>query len=239
MPGRFSVPPRRWRSCLPLNSAGQARPLRTISAPTPLGPCSLCAETDHRSAPLASKRAAVLPTSWVASTCSRLPAAWASAASSAVGISTPVSLLAPITLTSATSSRISARAASRSSAPWASTGIRSTGVALRSSGAAASASRPACSTALSTRRVRPLCAAQRQRAQHRHVVGLGGAAGEHQLGALAAEEGGDARARIGERTPRGLAGAWVDEGLAQSFCRLSSISSTTSGAGRVVALWSR
>jgi hypothetical protein len=47
----------------------------------------------------------------------------------------------------------------------------------------------------------------RQRAQHGHVVGLGGAAGEHDLGRLAAQETRHAQPRIGQQPPRSLPGS--------------------------------
>ena len=45
-PGRFSLPPRRPRSCPPPTQRGASRaPGRSHSAPAPRGPCSLCAES--------------------------------------------------------------------------------------------------------------------------------------------------------------------------------------------------
>ena len=84
-PGRFSVPPRRPRSWLPSMSGGSSNPLRTTSAPTPFGPCSLCAEQDSRSTPHSPKLTGTRPTAWVASTSIGTPRAAASAAASRTG----------------------------------------------------------------------------------------------------------------------------------------------------------
>ena len=57
--GTFSMPPRRARSCAPPTSnGGTRRPRRTSSAPAPIGPPSLCAVTEQRSAPSAAKSTA-------------------------------------------------------------------------------------------------------------------------------------------------------------------------------------
>jgi hypothetical protein len=181
MAGRFSVPPRRWRSCRPASSAAASGPCGSAARPRPWGRRT-CAPTPTSGRPRwLAKSSRDLPASCVASTCSQAPQACASVASSASGMHTPVSLLAPITLTSATSSRSSARACCRSSRPCASTPMRSTGVPSSAS-RRASASRPGCSTADSTSRRPPLAAPGGQGAQHGVVVGLGGAAGEDQLG---------------------------------------------------------
>ena len=62
MAGTFSMPPRRARSWSPPTSSGSSRrPRRTSRAPTPLGPPSLCALTDIRSAPRSSKSIGTWP----------------------------------------------------------------------------------------------------------------------------------------------------------------------------------
>ena len=104
MPVTFSVPARRSRSCgPPASTDSRGVPRRIASAPTPFGPCNLCAEQVSRSVPHAAKSVGTRPTHWVASVCSSTLAARHMRAMSAMGCSTPVSLLAAITLTRATS----------------------------------------------------------------------------------------------------------------------------------------
>ena len=65
-----------------------------ISAPTPCGPPSLCADRVNVSASNARISTAILPADWIASTCSQPPAARTSTAASAIGWITPLSLFA-------------------------------------------------------------------------------------------------------------------------------------------------
>ncbi len=68
MPGTFSVPARRPRSCPPPRTTGDnATPSRMYSAPTPLGPPNLCAATVSRSTPSRSTVNGILPTVCAAS----------------------------------------------------------------------------------------------------------------------------------------------------------------------------
>ena len=104
MPVTFSVPARRSRSCgPPASTESSGVPRRIASAPTPFGPCNLCAEQVSRSVPHDAKSVGTRPTHWVASVCSSTLAARHMRAMSAMGCSTPVSLLAAIRLTSAMS----------------------------------------------------------------------------------------------------------------------------------------
>ena len=86
MPATFSVPPRRRRSWPPpLTKAGRLTPSRTIRAPTPRGPPSLCAETTSVSAPSSAKFSGRRPGACTASMCSATPCSRARAAASATG----------------------------------------------------------------------------------------------------------------------------------------------------------
>ena len=68
MPATFSVPARRLRSCPPPSICGRSRtPERTTRQPTPLGPCSLCADMESRSTPSSSTRVGIFPVDCTAS----------------------------------------------------------------------------------------------------------------------------------------------------------------------------
>ncbi len=61
MAATFSVPARRFRSCLPPVRIAVTRVPRLIqSAPAPFGPLNLCAESDSRSAPSARTSTGIL-----------------------------------------------------------------------------------------------------------------------------------------------------------------------------------
>ena len=77
---------------------------RSTSAPTPVGPPNLWAATLIADSPLAVKSTGIWPTAWIASLCIGTSNSAATAASSAIGMMVPTSLLAHITDTSATSS---------------------------------------------------------------------------------------------------------------------------------------
>src|SRR5215831_16137911 len=118
MPTVFSVPGRTPFSCPPPAASGSIRtPRRTKSAPTPLGPWSLCAENDARSATQARRSTGMRPAACTASVWKSAPCRCAAAAASATGKTPPYSLLAAITETSAVSPPIAAERHSGSRAP--------------------------------------------------------------------------------------------------------------------------
>ena len=84
IPATFSVPARRPSSCPPPRSSGSSpcTPSATTSAPTPLGPPILCAESVTRSARSALISNGIFPSAWIASTCSRPPASCTMSATS-------------------------------------------------------------------------------------------------------------------------------------------------------------
>ena len=123
MPGTFSVPARRLRSCPPpVWPAASRTPRRTHSAPTPLGPLSLCADSDSRSTPSSSTASGSLPADCTASVWNSAPRRRAAAASSATGCTVPISLLACMTETSTVSSVSAASSASGATMPLSATG---------------------------------------------------------------------------------------------------------------------
>jgi hypothetical protein len=68
IPGTFSVPPRRFRSCFPPVIVDTSRvPRRIHSAPAPLGPLNLCADSASRSTPSARTSTGILPIDCTAS----------------------------------------------------------------------------------------------------------------------------------------------------------------------------
>ena len=86
MAGTFSVPARRFRSCLPPVRIAAMRVPRLIqSAPAPFGPLNLCAESDSRSTPSARTSTGIFATDCTASVWKSAPRACATAASSAIG----------------------------------------------------------------------------------------------------------------------------------------------------------
>ena len=136
MPGTFSNPPRRARSCSPPTWNGSTRRLRrTTKAPMPGGPPSLWALTDTRSAPSASIDTGTWPAAAQASTCTRAPCRWATSAISATGCTVPTSWLAswqctrPTAVPSAASAASTSSTASGWSRPNPSQGARATGAA--------------------------------------------------------------------------------------------------------------
>ncbi len=154
MPGTLSVPERWPRSCPPPSISGERRTRtgrrRTYSAPTPLGPYILWAESEARSTPSASTSKGIRPTDWAASQWKRTPAARVMRASSSMGWTTPVSLLACITETSTVSGRSAARSRSGSSRPSRSTSRSVTSKPSRSS-ARSESSTALCSVRQETR----------------------------------------------------------------------------------------
>ena len=64
----FSVPARRFFSWLPPIIEGlNAQRLLTYSAPTPFGPCSLCADNARELIVVSASRMGIFPTVWMAS----------------------------------------------------------------------------------------------------------------------------------------------------------------------------
>mmetsp|Transcript_161373 Transcript_161373/g.391873 ORF Transcript_161373/g.391873 Transcript_161373/m.391873 type:complete len:232 (+) Transcript_161373:321-1016(+) len=118
--GCGSVPERSPRSCPPPDICGVTRTRgrrRTYSAPTPFGPYSLCAETDSRSMFIALTSMGSLPTICAASQWKKTLLARHSAPISAMGCTTPISLLTPMTETSAVSGVMAASSSSMSTRP--------------------------------------------------------------------------------------------------------------------------
>ena len=159
MPGTFSVPPRRSRSCGPPITCGATRtPLRTQSAPMPFGPWNLCAAKLARSTGIERSSQGMRPTHCVASVWKRTPVALHSAPIPAIGCTAPVSLLAHITLTSAISgaraSRISA-SCPRSALPAASQRSHTTSAMPRPASASHASRTALCSVFMVTSTRRP------------------------------------------------------------------------------------
>ena len=122
IPATWVVPDRRPSSCPPPgNSARSGVPDRTTSAPTPLGPPNLCADTDTSAAGVATRRRSSHAAACTASVCSTAPGACSAttAATSARSLSVPISLLAAMTDTRPTfpGDDSSAASASRSIRP--------------------------------------------------------------------------------------------------------------------------
>ena len=97
MPGTFSVPERMPRSWPPPSICAVMRTRglrRTYSAPTPLGPYILCADSDARSTLAALTSNGTLPTPCTASMWNRAPFSFTTAPISSIGFTVPISLLA-------------------------------------------------------------------------------------------------------------------------------------------------
>ena len=141
---RFSVPARRRSSWPPPWMSGSTgTPSRTTSAPTPTGPPNLCADNVMKSTDSNAKFNGSLPRTCTASLCTKAPCACARRTTSATGCTTPVSLLASMTLTRAFGPCSSSCSASRSTTPLWSTGMMPTGLPE----AVAACSTAGCSTA--------------------------------------------------------------------------------------------
>ncbi len=92
----LSVPERRSRSCPPPCSSGIASSSRRMtSAPTPIGPPSLCDVTVIASRPLAAKSTGRCPTAWTASLWTGMSYAEAMATTSAIGWTVPDLVVRP------------------------------------------------------------------------------------------------------------------------------------------------
>ncbi len=130
---------------------------RARSAPTPTGPPTLWPDTVIASSPLAAKSTGTCPTACTASECTGMPCGRASCTTSGTGCSVPTSLFAHMTEIRAISSAcsaISARRASRSTRPSASTGSRTISAPACSAIQNAGSSTAWCSTADTTMRRR-------------------------------------------------------------------------------------
>ena len=98
------VPDRTSRSWPPPCSSGvHSASRRSSSAPAPIGPPSLCPVIVSASTPLAAKSTGTCPTACTASVCSGTPTSCATAASAGMSLTVPISLLAHMTLATATS----------------------------------------------------------------------------------------------------------------------------------------
>src|SRR3954470_8904691 len=99
-----SVPDRTSRSWPPPCSSGvHSASRRSRSTPAPMGPPSLWPVMVSASAPLAPKSTGTCPTACTASVCRGTPTACATSASAATSLTVPISLLAHMTLATATS----------------------------------------------------------------------------------------------------------------------------------------
>ena len=113
MPGIFSVPARLPRSWAPPSiRLVRGRPLRTYSAPTPLGPWNLWPERLNISIFCAFTSTAIWPMAWTASVWNTTPFSLQILPISAMGSTEPISLLAYMVVTRQVSSRMA-------SATWA------------------------------------------------------------------------------------------------------------------------
>ncbi len=225
MPGRFSVPDRRPRSCPPPSASGRSASAgRTSSAPTPAGPPILWPESATRSAS-ASGAGSSRPAPCTASTWTRAPAARASRIASATGWTTPVSLFTHITDTSAGASSAARRRSrsARSRRPSASTAIRSA--------PSATASTASCSIAETSSRGRPGPRTASASASVPPEVNTTCSGGRPTSAAT--------RARAASRRPRAARpAACTDDGLPTARAA-SAMASRAAGRTGVVALWSR
>ena len=95
---------------------------RTYSAPTPLGPYSLCPEMLIRSMFISSTSSGILPAACAASVWKKILRARQNAPISAIGWITPISLFTAITETSIVSSPTAASRSSRRIRPLGCTG---------------------------------------------------------------------------------------------------------------------
>jgi len=174
---------------------------------------------------------------WVASTCNTAPAACARAATCATGIKTPVSLLAAMSDTSATSGPISCFVAARSSVPSGRTGMKSTCTPLVAR-ARASFSWPACSTALNRTRLRCELAAPSKPRTARWLASVAPLVKITSTGLQPSTRATVARA-LANRRLASCPGPCCDEVLAHTPDITGSMAAITAGASGVVALWSR
>ena len=243
-PAASSVPLRMSRSWPPPCDNGIGRRSRaTWSAPTPTGPPSLWALTAARSTPAAPRSTGRCATAWTASVWKRTPRSRQPAAMVATSCTVPTSLLAHMTVTSATDPGSSSTAARTSCAATSPHGPGSTQVTSASpaSTRAVTGSRTAwCSTPLATiRRCAGSCAAAA------HSVPLTARLSdsvppEVRTISLGRDPRHAAmRSRASSTTARAARPlVCSDEGLPTAPI-VSAIASTTCGRTGVVAAWSR
>ncbi len=151
------VPERTSRSWPPPCSSGvHSASRRSTSTPAPIGPPSLCPVMVSASTPLAATSTGTWPTACTASVCSGTPTAWATAASAARSLTAPISLLAHMTLATATSvpSPSASASASAVTAPVGSTSSQVTSAPSCSTSHSTLSRTAWCSAGLTTTRVR-------------------------------------------------------------------------------------
>ena len=237
------APARSWPP--PCSSGDSSAPRTATSAPTPTGPPSLWPVTVIRSRPLRAKSTGTWPTACTASECTGIPCSWAISTTSATGWTVPTSLLAHITLTSATDSRVvldqRARRRPARPGPTASTGSQhDLGALVVREAPGRVQHRVVLDRAdqhAAPARVRG--AAGAVGALDREVVGLGAAGGEDHL----ARAGAERLRRAARGTPRRRAGPGDPRCAGTTGCRprtsSPTIASMASGSIGVVAAWSR
>ena len=239
VPATFSVPARRWRSWLPPWSCARSGvPRRIHSAPTPLGPSNLWAETATVSAPREATSTSRYGAAWTASTWRWIPRrARTRSAISRTGWIVPTSLLASITATSTVRSSRSSSRASGSTRPVASTGTQATS---KPHFARCSAAWPTawCSIELTTRRLPCALPAHAAPLTARLLASVppdvkttSRAVPPRQAASCSRDSSRAFRAA----RPR----VWADDGFPKAPPRYGSIASSASGRSGVVAAWSR
>ena len=222
MPGTFSVPARRWRSCgPPWSRAATWTPLRTKRMPVPCGAYILWPEMLSRStffsAPVRSMGS--LPAAWTASVWKRMAGLYALAmrASLPMGWMAPVSLLANMMETSSVSGRRAASKASGSMMP------SRVGSEIGDLGAAAAEGLRGVEDGVvldfGGEEVGGLALVEEraQDAVEREVVALGAAGGEDNFLGRAVEQAGDGGAGVVDGGAGALAGVVRGAGIAEGF----------------------
>ena len=239
-----SVPDRTSRSWPPPCRTGTtSTSRRTSSAPTPTGPPTLCPDTVIASTPEPPKSTGRWATACTASECTGTPWRRAIWTISSTGWTVPTSLLAHMTVTSATdagSRSIAARSASTSTRPSRSTGSHST-AAPSAAASHRTASRTAwCSTAEARIRLRRGSAVRR--AQNRPFTARLSASVPPAVNTTSPGRAPSAAAMLSRDSSTTLRAArpeaCSDDGL-PSMRNRAATASTTSGRTGVVAAWSR
>ena len=209
------------------------------SAPAPFGPLNLCADSDSRSTPSARTSTGIFATDCTASVWNSAPRACASRASSATGWIVPISLLACITDTIAVSSR-QARL-ERLGADDAGRVDRQEGRPPAAAGEGLERDEHRLVLDGAGNQVPPPGGLERLGdAAQREVVGLGAAAGEHDLGRLGVRSARPTADRASSRRALARCPKWCTlDALPKSSTRACVIASATGGSTGVVALWSK
>ncbi len=241
IPATFSVPPRRSRSCGPPITCGSTRtPARTQRIPTPFGPWNLCADAVTRSTGRFARSVGMRPTHCVASQWKRTPRARQRSPTECTGCRTPVSLFAPITLTSATSpawASSAASSASRSTTPSAPAGTHATRARPRASRDSQASRTALCSVRIVTT-VRGPASASSVPPIASEALSVPPPVKTTSRGCAPRSLATDSRASSTECRASIPARCRLD-GLPQPRTIASVTAATTSGSGRVVALQSR